>query len=247
MSLYKYFVKENARRAEIDEFLARELRRAGYSRVEISKTPLGTRVVVYAARPGIVIGRRGQSIRDLTKILEEKFGLENPQISVAPIETPSLDPKVVAGEIAQALERGIHFRRAAYWGIQRVMDSGALGVEVKVSGKLTTERARFEKYRQGYLPKCGDAVLKQLRRAVVDTQLKPGLYGVKVAIMPPRSDFPDRPRIKGPTAEVTSKPKEEVEETKEAEGEEVEEAKKEPAKEEKERVKKEEATVASDS
>ncbi len=202
MSLYKYFVKENVRKTELDEFLAAELRRAGYSRVELSKTPLGTRVVIYAARPGIVIGRRGQSIRDLTKIFEEKFGLENPQISVGPIEVPGLDPRVVAGEIAQSLQRGIHFRRAAYWGIQRVMDSGALGVEAIISGKLTTERSRFEKYRQGYLPKCGDAVLKQVRTAVVDTQLKQGLFGVKVSILPPTAEFPDRPRIKKSVEEV---------------------------------------------
>jgi len=113
--MYTYFVKENARRAEIDEYLAQELKRAGYSKVEMAKTPLGTRVVIYAAKPGLVIGRRGQSIRDLTKILEEKFSVENPQISVATVEIPELDPKVVASQIAMALQRGIHFRRAAYW------------------------------------------------------------------------------------------------------------------------------------
>ena len=108
MPIHTYFVKENARRAEIDEYLAQELKRAGYSKVEMTKTPLGTRVVIYAAKPGLVIGRRGQSIRDLTKILEEKFSVENPQISVATVEIPELDPKVVASQIAMALQRGIH-------------------------------------------------------------------------------------------------------------------------------------------
>lgn len=196
MSVNKYFIKDGLLRTDVDEFLSKELKRAGYSHSELTKTPLGTRVVVYAARPGMVIGRRGQSIRDLTKNLEVKFGIENPQISVAPIDSPELDPKVMASQIVSALERGVHFRRAAYWALQRIMKAGALGAEIIISGKLTTERARFEKYRSGYLPRCGDPVLKQLRTAVAHTQLKPGISGVKVKILPPDISFPDKPTIK---------------------------------------------------
>ncbi len=196
MPMYTYFVKENARRAEIDEYLAQELKRAGYSKVEMAKTPLGTRVVIYAAKPGLVIGRRGQSIRDLTKILEEKFSVENPQISVATVEIPELDPKVVASQIAMALQRGIHFRRAAYWALQRTIEAGALGVEICIRGKLTTDRARYEKYRAGYLPAVGEAISRILRTAVVDTQLKQGLFGISVKLMPPNVTLPDRPTIK---------------------------------------------------
>ncbi|HYW00798.1 MAG TPA: 30S ribosomal protein S3 [Candidatus Acidoferrum sp.] len=196
MPIHTYFVKENARRAEIDEYLAQELKRAGYSKVEMAKTPLGTRVVIYAAKPGLVIGRRGQSIRDLTKILEEKFSVENPQISVATVEIPELDPKVVASQIAMALQRGIHFRRAAYWALQRTIEAGALGVEICIRGKLTTDRARYEKYRAGYLPAVGEAISRILRTAVVDTQLKQGLFGISVKLMPPNVTLPDRPTIK---------------------------------------------------
>ncbi len=196
MPIHKYFVRENARRAEIDEYLSQELKRAGYSRLEMTKTPLGTRVVVYAAKPGLVIGRRGQSIRDLTQILEQRFGVENPQISVATIEAPELDPKVVASQIAMALQRGIHFRRAAYWALQRTIEAGALGVEIAIRGKLTTDRARYEKYRSGYLPAVGEAITKILRSAVVDTQLKQGLFGISVRLMPPNVVLPDRPVIK---------------------------------------------------
>jgi len=189
-------VKENARRAEIDEYLSQELKRAGYSRLEMTKTPLGTRLVVYAAKPGLVIGRRGQSIRDLTQILEQRFGIENPQVSVATIDAPELDPKVVASQIAMALQRGIHFRRAAYWALQRTIEAGALGVEIAIRGKLTTDRARYEKYRSGYLPAVGEAISKILRTAVVDTQLKQGLFGISVRLMPPNVVLPDRPVIK---------------------------------------------------
>ena len=196
MPIHKYFVKENARKAEIDEYLSQELKRAGYSKVEMTKTPLGTRVVVYAAKPGLVIGRRGQSIRDLTKILEEQFGVENPQISVATLEAPELDAKVVASQIAMALQRGIHFRRAAYWALQRTIEAGALGVEIAIRGKLTTDRARYEKYRSGYLPVVGEAIGKILRHAVVDTQLKQGLFGISVKLLPPNVILPDKPVIR---------------------------------------------------
>ena len=207
MPSQNYFVKENARRAEIDEYLSQELKRAGYSKVEMTKTPLGTRVVIYASKPGLVIGRRGQSIRDLTKILEEHFGVENPQISVATLEIPELDPKVVASQIAMALQRGIHFRRAAYWALQRTIEAGAVGVEISIRGKLTTDRARYEKYKSGYLPSVGEAISRIVRTAVVDTQLKQGLFGISVKLMPPNVSLPDRPIIhEGGQATVLPKP-----------------------------------------
>lgn len=202
MSVTKYFIKDISRRLEIDEHLSQELKRAGYSKVELTKSPVGTRVVIYAAKPGMVIGRRGQSIRDLTKLLEEKFGIENPQLSVATIEVPEQDPKVVASQVAQALQRGVHFRRSAYWAIQRVIESGALGVEITIRGKLTTERARYEKFRAGYLPRVGDPVLKNVRTAVVDVQLKQGLFGIKVRVLPPNLDFIDKPLMR-PAKPVT--------------------------------------------
>jgi len=220
MSVRKYFIDDSSKKTQIDEFLAEELKKAGYSRVELTKTPLGTRVVIYAAKPGMVIGRRGQSIRDLTRVFEEKFKIENPQISVAALEIPELDAKVVASQVAMALQRGVHFRRAAYWAVQRVINAGALGVEITIRGKLSTERARYERYRAGYLPRVGDPIQKQLKQAVVFTQLKPGLFGVNVKILPPDAEFPDQPSIReGRVAEAeASEETEEIEvaDTKEA-------------------------------
>lgn len=207
MPIQKYFVQENARRAEIDEFLSQDLKRAGYSKVEMTKTPLGTRVVVYAAKPGLVIGRRGESIRELTQVLEKRFGVQNPQISVATLEAPELDAKVVASQIAMALQRGIHFRRAAYWALQRTIEAGALGVEITIRGKLTTDRARYEKYKAGYLPSVGEGISKIVRFAVVDTQLKQGLFGIRVRLMPPNVSLPDKPTIRDvPTQPVQHEP-----------------------------------------
>jgi small subunit ribosomal protein S3 len=214
MSVSKYFVRDNMKKAEIDSYLAGELKKAGYSKVEMTKTPLGTRVVIYAAKPGMVIGRRGQSIRDLTQVFEQTFGMENPQVSVAAIEVPDLDPMVVGSQIASALQRGIHFRRAAYWALQRAMGAGALGVDVAIRGKLTTERARYEKFKDGYLPSVGDPVLKQVKRAVVDIQLKQGLFGITVRILPPGARFPDKPELRTP-GEAPEPPKETAAETEE--------------------------------
>jgi small subunit ribosomal protein S3 len=215
MSVQKYFVRDNMKKAEIDAYLAGELKKAGYSKVEMMKTPLGTRVVIYAAKPGMVIGRRGQSIRDLTQVFEQTFGMENPQVSVAAIETPDLDAMVVASQVATALQRGIHFRRAAYWALQRVMGAGALGAEVTIRGKLTTERARYERYKDGYLPSVGEPVLKQVKRAVVEVQMKQGLFGVAVRILPPGAIFPDRADIKTPGEPSPEQPAETKTEAKE--------------------------------
>ena len=213
MSVTKYFIKDVSRRLEIDEHLALELKRAGYSHVELTKSPVGTRVVIYAAKPGMVIGRRGQSIRDLTKVLEDKFHIENPQLSVANIDVPEQDPKVVASQVASALQRGVHFRRAAYWALQRVMESQALGVEITIRGKLTTERSRFEKFKAGYLPRVGDPVLKSVKTAVADVQLKQGLFGINVRILPPQTSYIDKPIMLTPPADTTPPPAKPAKET----------------------------------
>ena len=195
MSIVKRFITESIKKTEIDEFLQKKLERAGYGGVDLSKTPLGTHVVIYAMRPGIVIGRGGGTIKDLATTLEENFNISNPQISVSEIEVPEFNAFVVASRVASALQRGVHFRRAGFWALNQVMDAGALGVEIVISGKLRTERARFEKFRAGYFPRCGDAALKYMKKAEAHVQLKPGIIGVRVKIMPPDAQFPDKIQI----------------------------------------------------
>jgi len=195
MSIVKRFITESIKKTEIDEFLQKKLERAGYGGVTISKTPLGTHIVIYAMRPGLVIGRGGETIRELASTLEEKFKVSNPQISVSEIEIPELNAYVVASRIAAALQRGVHFRRAGFWALNQVMEAGALGAEIIISGKLRTERARYEKFKAGYFPKCGEPATKYMRRAEVHVQLKPGIFGVRVRIIPPDAEFPDRIKI----------------------------------------------------
>jgi small subunit ribosomal protein S3 len=195
MSIVKRFITEAMKNAEIDEFLQKKLERAGYGGVNLSKTPLGTHVVVYAMRPGLVIGRGGETIRELASVLEEKFHVSNPQISVSEIEVPELNAIVVASRIASALQKGIHFRRAGFWALNQIMEAGALGAEIVISGKLRTERARFEKFRAGYFPRCGEPALHWMRKTEAHVLLKPGMFGVKVKIMPPDAQFPDKIKI----------------------------------------------------
>ena len=192
MSVVKHFIEESIKKAEIDEFLQNELERAGYGGVDITKTPLGANIVVYAMRPGVVIGRGGETIRDLAGTLEQKFELPNPQISVAEIEIPELNAHVVASRVASGLKRGIHYRRSGYWALNQIMSAGALGAEIIISGKLRGRRAKYEKFRAGYLPKSGEPPAEYLRKAELHVQLKPGIFGVKVILMPPNAEFPDK-------------------------------------------------------
>jgi small subunit ribosomal protein S3 len=227
MAIVKHFITESIKKTEIDEFLQNKLERAGYGGVTISKTPLGTHIVVYAMRPGLVIGRGGETIRELAVTLEEKFGVANPQISVSEIEIPELNAYVVASKLASALQRGVHFRRAGFWALNQVIEAGALGAEIIISGKLRTERARYEKFKAGYLAKCGDPALKYLRKAEVHVQMKPGMFGVKVRLMPPDAIFPDKIKIADalPTEEELVPEEKPQEETTEARIEQTEESK----------------------
>ncbi|MGD6806168.1 MAG: 30S ribosomal protein S3 [Candidatus Bathyarchaeia archaeon] len=202
MSIVKRFISESIKRTEIDEFLQKKLERAGYGGVNLSKTPLGTHVVIYAMRPGIVIGRGGETIKELAASLERNFKVTNPQISVSEIEVPEYNAHVVANRVTSALERGVHFRRAGFWALNQVMEAGALGAEIVISGKLTTERARFEKFRAGYFPRCGEPALRAMKTAEAHVQLKPGMIGVRVKIMPPDAYFPDKVQIMEPQPEI---------------------------------------------
>ena len=218
MSIVKRFITESIKKTEIDEFLQKKLERAGYGGVDLSKTPLGTHVVIYAMRPGIVIGRGGETIKDLATTLEENFNISNPQISVSEIEVPEFNAHVVASRVASALQRGVHFRRAGFWALNQVMEAGALGVEIVISGKLRTERARFEKFRAGYFPRCGEPALRYMKKAEAHVQLKPGIIGVRVKLMPPDAKFPDKIQIttKLPPEEIEEKLPEKEEKTTEA-------------------------------
>ena len=182
MNAAKNVMSSNYKNMELDEYLKETLRETGYGGVDIQKTPIGTRITLYVTRPGLVIGRKGSGIKDLTSKLEQKFGLNNPQISVMEIEVPELNPQIMANRIAQLVERGTAFRRASMWTINTVMGAGAMGVEITIAGKLRSERAHFEKHSSGVIPKSGNAADKIVKLGITDVLTKMGLMGIQLRI-----------------------------------------------------------------
>ena len=167
---------------QIDEFLEKALKEAGYGGLEIQKTPIGTTLKVSVARPGLAIGRRGTGIKDLTEQVAAQFRFQNPQIAVSEVKTPELNAKIMAARIAQIVSRGTAFRRAANWTLNTIMNAGAMGVEISIAGKLRSDRSHSETYRAGVVPKSGETATKIVREATTDVLLKLGLYGIKVKI-----------------------------------------------------------------
>ena len=198
MSAIKNILMSKLKKAEIYEYLAEKLKDAGFGGVDIAFTPMGTRVTIYAMRPGRVIGPRGRTIREISEELEKRFGVENPNVTVAEIEVPELNPQVMAYRIAQALQRGVRHRRVAFWALRRIMDAGARGCEIEISGKLTSARHRTEKFTAGIMPKSGDPALKYVKVGKASVLLKPGVYGVKVKIFPPDAPMPEEIKIVEP-------------------------------------------------
>ncbi len=170
------------RNMELDEFLSKQLADAGYGGVDVQKTPVGTRITLYVTRPGLVIGRKGMGIKDLTDKLEKQFGLTSPQISVLEVEVPELNPRIVANRVSQMIIKGTAFRRASLWALNTMMNAGALGAEIVISGKLRSERSHFEKYNIGVVPKSGETADRIVKEAVAHLLLKMGLYGIRIKI-----------------------------------------------------------------
>jgi len=168
--------------AELDEFFEKELKDAGYGGLEVQKSPVGTTLKVYVARPGLAIGRRGTGIRDLTDKVGARFKLANPQIAVTEVENPELNARIMAARIAQIASRGTAFRRAAMWSVNNIMNAGAAGVEISVAGKLRSDRSHGEKYRAGVVPKSGETAARSVSQATTDVLLKLGLFGIQVKI-----------------------------------------------------------------
>jgi small subunit ribosomal protein S3 len=207
LAVERKLIKEHKKRVAVREFLHRETERAGFGGAEISRTPMGTRIHLVTERPGFVIGRRGETIKKLTKNLNERFGLDNPQIEVAESENPSLNPQIMAQKLAEALERGWHFRRAGHSTLRRIMESGAKGALVTIAGKLTGGRKRTEKFLDGHIKWCGDTALEHMDYGYATAKKKLGIIGCSVAIMRKDAILPDEVTIHGNATTPAPTPK----------------------------------------
>ena len=220
------FVEEKLNNFQIQEYIEENLQGVGHSHTTLQRTPLGEKIIIFASRPGLIVGRKGQNIKKLTVTLKKKFNLENPQIEISEVEKIDLDPAIVAERIANSLERfgSGNFKGAGHKALEQVMNSGALGVEIIISGKIPSSRAKTWRFYSGYLKKCGDIAIMNVKKAITAAQLKTGTVGIRVKIMPPDTKLPDdikfvevKPSVEEISSEETDKGNESDEKEEKAE------------------------------
>jgi len=190
------FIRLKKEEFGIKESIRKNLGMGKISKLDIEYTPVGEKIIISTSRPGLVIGRKGEKIEELTKMLKTRFKLENPHIEINEIENPLFDAQLVADEIAMALERrgNLKFKVIAYKKLQEIMNAGALGCELRITGKLPSERAKSWRFAEGYLKKAGESS-KEIDRAEAIALTKTGIIGVKIAIMNPTARVYDKIEI----------------------------------------------------
>ncbi|MEW5896920.1 MAG: 30S ribosomal protein S3 [Nanoarchaeota archaeon] len=200
------FIAQKTREYYIQKFVEKSLGNVGISSIKLKKIPLGERIVINTSRPSLIVGSRGSNIRALTKTLKKEFNLENPQIEINEVKEIFLDANIVAEKIVASLERfgSARFKGVGHKMMENVMNAGAMGVEIIISGKIPGARAKSWRFYTGYLKKCGDVAISDVRIAKKAALLKSGIIGVKVSIMPPGLVLPD-------SVELLSEPKVEEE------------------------------------
>lgn len=189
----KKFVGFKKEELGVKEYVKSELGKGKISSVSVEYTPIGEKIVIATSRPGMVIGRKGEKIDELTRVLKKRFKLDNPHIEIFEIVDPRLDAQLVADEIALSLERqgALKFKVIAYKMLQEIMRAGALGAEIVLSGRLPSERAKSWRFAQGYLKKTGDPS-KVVDRAMAQAVNITGVSGIKISILPPEAHIHDR-------------------------------------------------------
>lgn len=189
----KNVVKFKKEEFAIREYVMKSLGKGKVSRVKIEYTPVGEKIIISTNKPGMVIGRGGEKIDELTRVLKTRFSLENPHIEIDEIRNPEFDAQLMADDIALSLERfgPLKFKVTAYRTLQKIMEAGALGAEIRLSGKLPGARAKTWRFAQGYLKKTGDSA-RVVDRAQAVAQTKPGTVGVKVSILAPDAVLTDK-------------------------------------------------------
>ena len=196
------FIRENTNRLLIKEFLIKKIEGAGFGGMNIQRTPMGTRINILVERPGMVIGKSGSKIKELTEAIKENFNVDNPQIEIEEAGSKaSLNALIMAEKLAEALERGWHFRRAGHSSVRRIMDAGAKGCQIIIAGKLTGARHRTEKFTEGHIKFCGEVAKQVMDSGYAVAKLKAGVIGIKVRIMKPDAKLPDEIKILIPKAE----------------------------------------------
>ena len=182
MAVEKTFVKEGIGLSDIETYLIKRFERAGYSHSELQRSAVGTKIVVYVNKPGLVVSAR--RINEITEELKQKFKIENPLIDVREVENKFLDAQIVASRIANSIERGINYKRVVNFYLEKIMEAGAVGVLVITSGKLIgNERSLMQKFKTGYIVHSGDYSDSLVDHGSAKASLKAGTVGIKVRIL----------------------------------------------------------------
>ena len=189
----KNVVKFKKEEFAIREYIRESVGKGKMSRVKIDYTPVGEKIIISTNRPGMIIGKGGEKIKELTRVLKTRFGLGNPNIEIEEIRRPEFDAQLMADDIALSIERfgPLKFKVIAYRTLQKIMQAGALGTEIRLSGKLPGARAKTWRFAQGYMIKTGDSA-KVVDRAQSVAQTKPGTVGIKVRILSPEAILTDK-------------------------------------------------------
>ena len=208
----RQFVNQKIKEFQIQEHIKSTLVGTGFSHIEIQRTPLGEKVIIFTARPGLVVGRKGENIKKLTNLLKKRFKMENPQIEIGELGNAMLDANYVADKIASNLVRfgSKRFKSVGYKTLQDILDNGALGAEIVISGKVPSARARSWRFKAGHLKKSGDISANQVKKAISTANLKSGTIGIKVSIMTPDIIMPDRILILDKKLELVEKKEEQI-------------------------------------
>lgn len=197
--------------AELNEFFTRELAEEGYSGVEVRVTPTKTEVIIRATHTQAVLGENGRRIHELTSLIQKRFKFEDNTIVlfVERVQDRGLSAVAQAESLKYKLLNGLAIRRAAYGVVRYVMESGAKGVEVVISGKLRAARAKSMKFQDGFMIHSGQPVKDFIDVAIRHVLLRQGVLGIKVKIMkdPEQNRFgpkslPDYVKIYEPKEEV---------------------------------------------
>lgn len=189
----KQTVKFKKEEFAIKESVKKMLGKGKVSKVRIEYTPVGEKIIISTSKPGLIIGKGGEKLNEITEYLRKNFKFENLHLDVEEVTEPEFDAQIVADEIALGLERfgPLKFKILAYKSLDRVMKAGALGCEIRLSGKLPSSRAKTWRFAQGYLKKTGDSA-KVVDRAQARAETKPGTVGIKVSILSPHAILKDK-------------------------------------------------------
>jgi len=199
------FIKDRIKQMNVRDTINKTIKKnAGIGGIDIEKTPMGEKIVIHSIRPGMIIGQGGSTIKALTKNLKIKFKLENPQIETNEIINPSTNSEVVAKKIAAEMERfgPSRFKGMGYRELSNIINTGALGAEIIIKGKIPGKRSKTWRFYGGYMKKRGNIFDEYLDRGEETAILRSGTVGINVAIMHEGTPLPDKITVAGKPDEI---------------------------------------------